>query len=105
MTAYVIVDNVVTDAPAYQTYIDAITPTVPAYGGCYLVRGGDIVFADSDWRPPRLVMIAFATREAALRWVEAPELADLHAMRHRYATSRMILVDGLDDGSLPEVPV
>ena len=103
MTVYVIVENDVTDAPAYQTYIDAIAPTVATYGGRYLVRGGDILFADSDWRPPRLVMIAFATHDAALAWIQAPELAALHAMRRRYAASRMILVDGLDDDSLPKV--
>ncbi len=96
MTAYVIADNDVTDAPAYQNYIDLIAPTVTAYGGTYLVRGGDVTYADTEWRPPRLVMIAFPDREAALRWVEAPELADLHAMRRRYAVSRLIVVDGVD---------
>ncbi len=95
MTAYVIADNEVIDAEAYARYIDAIAPTVAAYGGRYLVRAGAVAFADSPWQPPRLVVLAFPDRAAALRWVEAPELAELHALRRRHAVSRMIVVDGV----------
>ena len=96
MTVYVVVDNDVHDTVAYKEYLALVTPTVPAYGGRYLVRAGKIHLADSDWQPGRLVIMAFDTAEQALAWVNSPELAPIHAMRRANSTSKMIVIDGSD---------
>ena len=95
MTAYVIVDNhIIHDGP-YEAYINAIGETVEQFNGKYLVRGGEIIFSDSEWNPPRLVVIAFPNRDKAMAWVNSKELAPLHEMRKRYAESQMIVIEGV----------
>jgi uncharacterized protein (DUF1330 family) len=93
MTVYVIVDNKVHTPEHYQEYLRLITPTVAEYGGQYKIRAGKVHLFDSDWQPERIVMIEFSTKEAALAWVNAPELQALHAMRRQYAESKMIVID------------
>jgi len=94
--AYVLVDNAVHDATAYASYIEQIAPTVAQYGGEYLIRGGEVLYRDSDWLPARLVVIRFPDAGAAQRWIDAPELSHLHQMRRDNARSQMILIEGVD---------
>ena len=94
--AYVLVDNTVHNVETYATYIEQIAPTVAQYGGEYLIRGGEVLFQDSDWRPSRLVVMRFPDAAAAQRWIEAPELQQLHQMRRDNARSQMILIEGVD---------
>lgn len=94
--AYVLVDNTVHDTTAYATYIEQIAPTVTQYGGEYLVRGGEVLYRDSDWLPSRLVVIRFPNAAAAQRWIDADELQHLHRMRRDHARSQMILIEGVD---------
>ncbi len=96
MTVYVVVDNDVIDPERYAEYLKLITPTVFQYGGRYVIRAGEILHRDSDWSPDRLVVIEFDTEEAALAWVQAPEVAPIHDMRRRYATSKLIVIRGAD---------
>lgn len=96
MTVYVVVDNEVHNPEAYKEYLALITPTVTEFGGRYLVRAGKIHQVDSDWKPGRLIIMAFDTSEAALAWVNSPEVAPIHAMRRANATSKLIVIDGCD---------
>ncbi|WP_167854775.1 DUF1330 domain-containing protein [Mangrovimicrobium sediminis] len=96
MTAYVIVDNDVIDPEPYREYLRLITPTVERYGGRYLVRAGRIHLHDTDWAPGRMVVIAFDDAAAARRWVEAEDVAPIHAMRRRHAHSRLVVIEGVD---------
>jgi len=95
MTTYVIVDNKVHTPEPYQEYIANVSATVAQYGGEYKVRGGDIILTDSDWQPERVIVIAFDSSEQALAWVNAEETQALHAMRRKYAESKMIVVEGI----------
>lgn len=95
MTAYVIVDNHIIHDEPYEAYIKAIGETVEQFNGKYLVRGGEIIFSDSEWNPPRLVVIAFPNRDKAMAWVNSKELAPLHEIRKRYAESQMIVIEGV----------
>ena len=63
-------DNMVQDPEQYALYIEEVAPTVAAFGGRYLVRGGAVVLTDSNWQPSRLVVIEFPSSTAALAWVE-----------------------------------
>ena len=65
MTAYVITDAKVSDVEKYEGY-KALTPAaIAAAGGEFLVRGGDHVVLEGDWNPTRVVMLKFASMEAA----------------------------------------
>ena len=96
MTVYVVVDNQVLEPEPYKEYLRLITPTVEAFGGCYVVRAGTIHFTDSDWKPDRLVIMAFPSAEHAKAWVQSEKTAAIHAMRRKYAVSKLIIIDGVD---------
>jgi uncharacterized protein (DUF1330 family) len=94
MTAYVIVDVEVTDPAGYEEYKKLAPPAVALYGGKYLARGGKNESLEGDWKAQRLVILEFESIEKARAWVNSPEYAPARAMRHKYAKSKMIVVEG-----------
>lgn len=97
MTIYVVVDNDVHNSSEYAKYLELITPTVERYGGRYVIRAGEILFADTQWRPDRLVVIAFDTEEQAKQWVTDSDVTPIHDMRRANADSRLIIIKGTDE--------
>lgn len=59
MTAYLVVELAITDPVAFARYRELVHPTVAAYDGRYLVRGGAMVPLEGDWHPERVTIIAF----------------------------------------------
>jgi uncharacterized protein (DUF1330 family) len=95
MTAYVIVDVTVQDAENYAEYRKLAPASVAQYGGKYIARGGHTETLEGDWTPSRLVILEFPSLEQAKAWVNSPEYAPARAMRHAYATSKMVVIEGL----------
>jgi len=95
MAAYVIVDIEVTDPERYAAYIKAAPPTIEAYGGRYLVRGGHVDVLEGDWSPKRFVVLEFPDAGRARAWCSSKEYAGPKALRQAGAKARMILVDGV----------
>lgn len=95
MTAYVIVDIQVTDPVGYADYKEAAQWTIPVYGGKYIARGGKTETLEGDWQSNRLVLLEFPSVEQAKAWLNSPEYAPARALRHKYASSRMIVVEGI----------
>ena len=48
MSAYMIVDITIKDADLYAQYVEAVRPLVEAFGGHYLVRGGQAIALAGD---------------------------------------------------------
>jgi len=94
MSAYVILDIEVTDPTGYEEYKKLAPAAVALYGGRYVARGGKVENLEGDWSPTRLVMLEFASVEQAKAWLSSPEYAPALAMRHRYAKSQTIVVEG-----------
>jgi uncharacterized protein (DUF1330 family) len=95
MPAYVVVEIAVHDAQTYERYKQLAPPTIAAYGGRYLARGGATETLEGGWSPPRFVILEFPTVERAREWWSSPEYAPAKALRHASAQSRMLLVEGL----------
>ena len=68
MSAYVIAEVEVTDSETFEEYRKLVPPTIEAFGGRYVVRGGAIYGLEGDWRPGRMVVIEFADVERAKAW-------------------------------------
>ena len=94
MTAYVIVEIEVTDPAGYEAYKTLAPPTVAAYGGRYIVRGGDPEVLEGDWSPKRIVVLEFENKARAKEWLNSPEYSAVKPMRHKTARSKMIVVEG-----------
>ncbi len=95
MPAYAIFDITVHDPVRYEEYKKLAPPAIAAYGGKYLVRGGDLHVLEGDWAPSRMVVLEFPTAEQALAWIDSPEYCDARALRHATATTKAILVEGI----------
>ena len=95
MAAYVINDMVVTDPVLFEDYKRLSPPTVAAYGGRFLARGGAVESLEGDWTPKRLVILEFPSAAQARAWIDSPEYAPARALRQRSATSNMIVVEGV----------
>ena len=94
MTAYVIVDIEVTDPEGYKEYVKLAPEAVKLYGGKYIARGGPNETLEGDWHANRLVILEFPSMQQAKAWLDSPEYAPARAMRHQYARSNMVVVDG-----------
>jgi len=94
MSAYVIVDIEVIDPVRYEEYKKLAAPTVTAYGGRYVVRGGATETLEGDWVPKRFVVLEFETVEQAKAWWSSPEYAPAKALRQQTANTQMIVAEG-----------
>ncbi|MFN3742011.1 MAG: DUF1330 domain-containing protein [Anaerolineales bacterium] len=95
MPAYVVVDIEITDAEGYKEYVKIAPATVARYGGRYLARGGHPEVLEGVWQPKRLVILEFPNMEQAKAWLNSPEYAPARALRHRYARSNMVVIEGV----------
>lgn len=95
MAAYIIVDVDVHDPDEYAAYRKLSGSSVEQYGGKFIVRGGAVQTLEGDWQPGRFVVIEFPGAEQARAWYDSPEYTAAKQIRHRTATSKMILVAGV----------
>ena len=95
MPAYVAVQIDVRDATTYERYKELAPPSIAAYGGRYLVRGGATTTLEGDWSPARFVILEFPSVEQARRWWDSREYAEAKALRQASASTQMLLVEGL----------
>lgn len=95
MSAYVIVEVAVNDPVAYEDYKLQTPESTTKYGGRFVVRGGYAETLEGDWVPKRIVVVEFESMEQARKWWASPEYAPVKALRHRTASSRMIVVEGV----------
>lgn len=95
MAGYIVVDVDVIDSEEYRTYAQQTQATIDKYGGKFLVRGGQHETLEGDWQAKRVVIIEFPSVEQAKAWYNSPEYTAIIGIRHRSASSRMILVQGV----------
>ena len=95
MTAYVIVDIDVKDSEEYKEYVKAAPATLAIYGGRYIARGGANETLEGEWHANRLVILEFPFTEQAKAWLNSPEYAPARALRHKYAQTNMVVVEGV----------
>jgi len=95
MSAYVVVDIDVTDPEGYREYVMLAPAAVAAYGGKYRARGGKTEVLEGSWVPKRLVILEFESVEKAKAWLESPDYQPARQMRHRTATTNMVVIEGV----------
>lgn len=96
MTAYVVSRVEIRDPDAMQRYLAEAPPTVERFGGRYLVRGGSVNALEGTWDHDRMVIVEFATKDAALAWYGSPDYRPLRDLRQSAAEAVILLVEGVD---------
>lgn len=95
MSAYVIFDITVNDPGKYEEYKKRTMPTIAAFGGRFIVRGGQLEVLEGDWQPNRIVILEFESMARAKEWINSNEYSEVKAIRHNTARSNVIVVDGV----------
>lgn len=90
---YIIGHITVNDAQAYREYVERDTPVLEAFGGRFIVRGGQSETPEGE-ALDRHVVIEFPDFETAKRAYNDPEYQEIAEIRRRTATSTIILVEG-----------
>lgn len=96
MSVYVIADIDIKDKDAYIEYQKLVPAIIEKYGGKYLVRGGSIIPGEGEWDLSRIVVLEFPTAEDAAAMTNSEEYKPVGAIRHKAATSRSFMVEGVD---------
>ena len=95
MSAYLIVDNEITDQALFAEYARDIVAVTETHGGRYLVRGGSAEVMEGERTPHRVVVIEFESLGKAHDFVNDPEYARLADIRRRSSTTTTIIVEGV----------
>ncbi len=93
MSAYMIVDITINDACLYAQYVEAVRPIVEAFGGRYLVRGGQAIALAGDWTPERVVVVEFPSLDRLRECLASPEYRRIASLREQSTTGRAIAVE------------
>ena len=95
MPAYIVVEVEVHDKDRYETYKQMVPPSLAAYGGRFIVRGGEVETLEGEWQPKRLVIVEFPSAERAKEWWASEAYAEAKALRQATARTQMIVVEGV----------
>ena len=100
MSVYSISDIQVHDPEKYKEYVGKVRQIVESYGGHYHVRGGDVTVRAGDWKPSRLIIIEFPSKERMVDFGSSPEYQPVADIRKSASTMvSSIVVEGFDGES------
>jgi uncharacterized protein (DUF1330 family) len=93
--AYVVTEIEVIDTERYEAYKQMVAPSIAAYGGKFLVRGGATETLEGTWSPRRLVIVEFSSKAQAKAWWDSPQYAEAKALRQATARTEMVVAEGV----------
>ncbi len=91
---YLLAQIEVTDPAAYGEYTKHVGATVTAYGGRFLVRGGDPERLEGEAPVRRVVVLEFDSPARAREWYHSKEYQAVLPLRLRAATGDVFLLTG-----------
>jgi uncharacterized protein (DUF1330 family) len=94
MSAYMIINVDVKDAAIFEEYKSKVPALIRKHGGEYLVRGGECVIWEGDWKPKRLIILRFPDIASAQAMFLDPAYQPLKAIRHRVSKADIVIVEG-----------
>src|SRR5450631_3965906 len=91
MPAYVIVEVSTHDPKEMEEYRKLTPATIAAFNGKFIVRGGQTIPLEGDWKPERIVVLEFPSVEDANKWWNSEIYAEAKAIRQRAGNTKMII--------------
>jgi uncharacterized protein (DUF1330 family) len=98
MSIYLVAEITVHDPDQYQEYARQVPAFIEKYSGTYCIRGGEVISQEGDWQPQRLIVIKFPSKQHATAFLEDPGYQPVAEIRHRAATTKMVLAEGFEPG-------
>lgn len=78
----------------YREYIRQVKPIVEQFGGKYLVRTEDIAYLSKDWKPDRVIIIEFPSKELLESCFSSEQYQKIKSKRENSVKSMAIVVKG-----------
>ena len=91
---YVLAEVEVTDPALFETYRPLASASIAAFGGRYLVRGGDPQVLEGNRPHRRMVLLEFDSPERATEWYRSPQYQEALAIRERAAKTHLLMLSG-----------
>lgn len=91
---YLVALVTVKDETAANEYRDKFLATLPAHGGKYVIRGGQMAPLYNSEGAQRIVVVQFPSFEKAKEWAADPKVVELRPLRDKAQTVRGALVEG-----------
>jgi uncharacterized protein (DUF1330 family) len=95
--AFVIAAETINDEALFSEYRKAVLGTLQAFGGKFVVRGGNLSLLEGEWPHGRLVIIEFPSREAAEGWYKSPEYQKIIGLRHNSSVGNLVIAESQVD--------
>jgi uncharacterized protein (DUF1330 family) len=95
VAAYVLAIVDVKDSVRYEDYRRLVLPTITAFGGRFVARGGRTEVLEGDWPARRLVIVEFPTVERAKEWWNSPEYSEAKAIRQTTSVGTLVVIEGV----------
>lgn len=95
MKAYCIVYEIVDDPEGFEEYRTQVMPTIEAYGGKFLVRGGSFIALEGEMPFQRIAMLEFPSRKAAEDWYHSAEYQRILPLRLKSSRCQFIVAEGV----------
>jgi uncharacterized protein (DUF1330 family) len=95
MPAYVIALVDIKDPVRYEDYRRLVLPTITAYDGRFVARGGRTEVLEGAWTPRRVVILEFPSVERAKEWWHSPEYSEAKAIRQATSEGTLIVIEGV----------
>lgn len=94
MSAYIIARIQVTDPTQYEEYKKLSPGAVAAFGGEFIVRGGECETLEGSDETRRLVVVRFESMDKARAFYHSEQYRAARAQREGAAEAQFVLVDG-----------
>ena len=94
--AYVIAHVTLTNAEQFVTEFGSkVKATVDAFGGQFLVRGGEVSYREGEPVGDVDVVIEFPDRATAIAWEESEQYQSILPGRTNNSVGKVVIVDGV----------
>ncbi|MEQ8174995.1 MAG: DUF1330 domain-containing protein [Syntrophomonadaceae bacterium] len=97
MPVYLLIEIEIHNKDIYFEYIERARPLVERYGGHYLIRGGNAAPLFGEWKPERIILIQFPSREDVDRCFSSKEYLEIKPLRDNSTSTRAIILDGFEE--------
>lgn len=95
MKAYCIVYESIDNPQMFEQYRSQVMPTIEAYEGRFLVRGGAFTALEGEMPYQRIALLEFPSRAKAEAWYHSPDYQRILPFCTGAARCQFILADGV----------
>jgi uncharacterized protein (DUF1330 family) len=93
---YVIFNETINDQAAYDAYVQKAVPTVMQSGGRAIVFQNDPETLEGTWPGKCVVVLEFASVDAARAWYDSSDYQAVIGERHAAADCSAVILPGLE---------